>query len=759
MEIKNTNIKKKILLWLSVISLTIYVVWRLLFTIPTKYGPVVLACGILMLLCELISALETILHLSSTTHIYEPELPDIPDEWYPDVDVFIATHNEPYEVLYKTANGCKHMKYPDKSKVHIYFCDDGEREWVKELADKMGIGYQGIKNNKLAKAGNLNFALANTSGELIATFDADMIPTRNFLIKTVPYFFLPKMKKLEDGTWVERTKDEIDPKYKIGFIQTPQSFYNPDLFQYNLYSEDAVPNEQDYFFREINVSRNYTNSPIYAGSNTLISREALELVGGIATGTITEDFETGIHIQEAGYTTYATSGVYAHGLAPDTIDSLIKQRERWGRGCIFSLRRINVWADKKMPFKAKISYFSCELYWWSYFRRLVYVLAPILFMLFNVPVITCEPWEMFVFWLPCYLLSNFAAKRFSSGIRTSRWSDIVDTVLFPYMIIPIFQEAIGIKKTGFHVTEKKRAVNEQSNAILALPHIILAALSVIAIIRSVGQIIQYESIGPVIILYWLVVNLGALLMAIFFMLGRTNHRYTERYYVNIPVKLKLGEDIFADTTDVSEGGFAVMLNQPVDIPVHDFVDVELHTNHYSAAMQAKLVNVYELKDGWKYSFKIVQIDEENEAEYLQMVYDRHPSLPDSINNKTSVFGDIKSNLKKRSKSTVGKTERRTSVRVPLGIDIASNSGDKVRALDYNFRYIVLESENGESFGDELSLYPLGEDDKSIEMKLEYRRSFYNTRQLYYIKNHSQIAFDEKMMAVVNEWLDNNISIG
>ena len=40
----------------------------------------------------------------------------------------------------------------------------------------------------------------------------------------------------------------------------------------------------------INVGRNNANAPIYAGSNTLISREALEAVGGIATGTITEDF-------------------------------------------------------------------------------------------------------------------------------------------------------------------------------------------------------------------------------------------------------------------------------------------------------------------------------------------------------------------------------------------------------------------------------------------------------------------------------------
>ena len=208
---------KKLVVSLSIITLLIYIIWRIGFTLPTEYGIVVLACGILMLISEISATLETVLHLISSMRIEEPELPVIPDEWYPDVDVFIATHNEPLDVLYKTANGCKHMKYPDKNKVHIWFCDDGNRESVKELAEQMGIGYQGLANNKLAKAGNLNNALSKTSGALVATFDADMIPTRNFLLKTVPYFFLPKVKKLENGQWVERSADEIDPDYKIGF--------------------------------------------------------------------------------------------------------------------------------------------------------------------------------------------------------------------------------------------------------------------------------------------------------------------------------------------------------------------------------------------------------------------------------------------------------------------------------------------------------------------------------------------------------------
>ena len=455
--------KKNILLIISFVLMIIYFVWRLFFTFPTKYGTIAMICALILFVCELISAVEAFVHLLSSINPLIPEKPDIPEDWYPDVDVFIATHNESTDVLYKTVNGCKHMKYPDKSKVHIWICDDGYRMEVKELAEKMGVGWQGLEHNTLAKAGNLNNALANTEAPLIVTFDADMIPTRNFLLETVPFFFLPKMKKDSNGKWIQRESSEIDPNYKIGFIQTPQNFYNPDLFQYNLYAEDRVPNEQDYFFREINVTRNRANAPIYAGSNTVISRQALEEVGGIATGTITEDFETGIHIQGRGYTCYAIDTVVAHGLAPDSVDSLIKQRERWGRGCIYSLRKMHIWTNNEMSMASKISYYSCKLYWWTFFRRFIFILCPIIFSIFSIPVMECKPWELLLFWLPAYYLFNKAQVVASGEIRTNRWSNIIDTVMFPYLIIPIFLEAIGIEQHKFVVTRKDRVIEDSND--------------------------------------------------------------------------------------------------------------------------------------------------------------------------------------------------------------------------------------------------------------------------------------------------------
>ena len=206
---KKTKLKVAIFFRITTIVSLIYIIWRIFFTIPTGYGIVSFICGIILVVCEAIGIFEEYEHYVSVAKKLVPTKPELKPEDYPDVDVFIATHNESTDLLYKTVNGCTYMEYPDKSKVHIYICDDANRPEMKALAEQLGVGYFGLENNKDAKAGNLNNAMRLTSSKLIATFDADMIPRRDFLMATVPYFF----------------RDE-----KVGFIQTPQSFYNPDLF-------------------------------------------------------------------------------------------------------------------------------------------------------------------------------------------------------------------------------------------------------------------------------------------------------------------------------------------------------------------------------------------------------------------------------------------------------------------------------------------------------------------------------------------------
>lgn len=681
--------KERFWILLASVSMTIYILWRIFFTVPDHeyYGWMATICGIVLVVSEAVSALEGMEHFARLRKKTVPDMPVVPHERYPHVDILIATHNEEPDLLYKTVNGCKYMEYPDRSKVHIFLCDDGNREEVAALAAKMGVGYFGLAENRDAKAGNLNHALSRTCSPWVVTFDADMIPTHAFLMETIPYTFLPVMKKLDDGTWADREEAELDEKYKIGFIQTPQSFYNPDLFQFNFYSEDRIPNEQDYFFRKINVGRNSTNAVIYAGSNTLLSRQALDEVGGIATDTITEDFETGIKIQARGYSCYAIDKTLAHGLAPTDIDSLIKQRVRWGRGCITSLRHVHLLLNPHLKLNTKLSYIACWMYWWAFFRRFVFIVSPILFVLFHIPSVICTMRELGLICLPAFVLYNHALKETSGRIRNRRWSNTVDTVIFPYLIIPILLESLFIRQKTFHVTKKTRQRGQCHDLQLALPHIMLLFFDVVALVLALFGTIQTRNYGGVIILYWLGVNALHLGMAVFFMAGRKNLRSSDRFCCRVPVEVEyLGKTVCGVTNDISETGMSILLSRPLYLPHGEgTMKLRIWTGRYEAAMRATCIHVEQRQSEWKYGVQITKLEGRDRDEYFQILYDRDHGFAKEISAASSIFDDLILNVYRRTRQV--QRSRRQLPRVALQTRLHTVDGREVYAEDTTFEYM------------------------------------------------------------------------
>lgn len=678
----------KLLGYITIGSLVVYLGWRLGFSLPISYGPLALGLGVLLFVCELISGIEEITNYLGQIRPLPLEKPTIPDEWYPEVDVLVATHDEAVNLLYNTLNACLYLDYPDKSKVRIHLCDDGNRPEMRELALRLGVNYIGMAEPRHAKAGNMNNALAQTSAPLVAFLDADMIPRREFLTEIVPYFYLPKVRKDDQGQWIARTPEEIDPEYKVGFVQTPQNFYNPDLFQYNLYAEERFPNEQIYFFREINTSRNRANAALLCGSNMIISREALAQVGYFSTNNITEDYETGIKIQTAGWTTYALDICLANGLNPPAVSNLIIQRERWGRGCMQTFHNLNPLFNWRIPIARRISYLCAMLYWLSFFCRFVFIIAPILVALFGVFIVECSLGELMVFWLPHYVLHMIAMARLSSKTTTVHWSNTVDTIMFPFLVVPILLDMVGVRLRRFKVTDKNHQSNTNSNRMLVLPHLILFGMSVLGIAFCLLDIIQHRSFYNMIILFWLVVNGKSLLLGIFFMLGRTNDRLSYRFHAALPAEIDCHGFTYKGVTgDVSEGGLSVILDYPACLPDGRPMTVRLSDRQYAAQMRCSLVQVKNTRDGkWQYSLKLEHISEESMSNYRQIIYERDPSLPEEVNETLPVVEDIKVNLDKRLQPPVAFTSRKLP-RIAGSIKGVLPDGSGVSLEDFNYNYV------------------------------------------------------------------------
>lgn len=705
--------RKTIWFILTAIFMTIYLAWRIFFTLPLDDGLPQLIFGLLLIIGEVVTVFTTyeLLYRKIKNDNTTWEKPEIELNDYCDIDVFIATHNESCDLLYKTVNACTYMEYPDKNKVHIYICDDGEREEVETLAKQLDVGYLGVKDNKEAKSGNYNYALENTQSPLIATFDADMIPQHTFLMETVPYFFLPFYKKVE-GKWVKREEDEIDPDYRIGLVQTPQSFYNVDLFQYNLYAENHVPNEQDFFSREVNCMRNSSNAIAYTGSNTVIARQAMVDIGGFPTKTITEDFESSCRIQKEGYKTYATDKVQAAGLSTTTIQGMMKQRTRWARGVIQSIQNTNAIFTSKLPLGANLTYLNAFLYWWSFFSRIIFILAPIMFALFDFRVVDTTFEELLIFWLPGWLFYSLSMRYLSGNLRNQRWSQVIDTILAPYLIIPVFLETFGIHERKFKVTSKKKTKKKENKLLLCFPYLVLIVLSVAALIRFVRGKYGWALVYSSIIIFWIGYNLISLIYAVFFVLGRKVLRNEDRIAAKVDAELKYDQlKITGKTVDFSDSGLAIQLNQTCYIPEDKEIEIELKDRNYVTHLKGNVVHVKENEEGMKVAFKVEPIEEKDKREYFQIIYDRNHSLPVEMDLWSTAYDELVRNVMQRIQKLT--PSRRTTIRYDINKDVIFADGSTGKLIDFNYKYFTVLNLKTDNHSD---IYELQMQDYQIRLK-------------------------------------------
>lgn len=498
---KQKNLFKFIFYTLTILLTFTYIIYRIFFTIPTTLGIIALISSILVLFIEIWESLDFFAYYLNILCVKKtsPKIPNLSNiTQYPDIDVLIATINEHESLLKNTITACKNMSYPDKSKIHIYLCDDGNRANIKKLAENLGVNYLSRITNKNAKAGNYNHALNHITSPFVATFDADMAPTPNFLLTTLPFFFT--------GT------DEI------GFVQLPQSFNNPDIFQLRFKLENKIPFEQDYFYHSIQIAKNATNSAIYCGTNALFSRKALNSCNGFATGTISEDIATGMMIESKGYKCLALNNVEAYGTAVNDLSGFVKQRSRWARGCIQILKKYNILKNKGLSFKQKIEYLSCISYWFFGVRRMVYLLTPLLFSIFGVIIVDCNLTTFISIWLPTYILKRFTLDIFEGNKRSSTWNKIYETILTPVLCKEVLKEFFGFGNTKFEVTPKssQNLKMSKTNKQLLISHLVLLILNILGLIMCLFRIKTSGITVYILSLLWIISNIFYLTISVIF---------------------------------------------------------------------------------------------------------------------------------------------------------------------------------------------------------------------------------------------------
>jgi cellulose synthase (UDP-forming) len=448
---------------LSLVVTAAYLAWRLTGTIDLAWWWV----AIPLFAVEVHNALGLLLYTIALWDVDPVARPVSSSDTGWRVAVLIPTYNEPSEVLLPTIAASVALAPEHET----WVLDDGRRDGIRELAQRLGARYLSRPDNRHAKAGNLNYALERIDADIVAILDADHVPTARFLTATLPYF-------------ADRS---------LAFVQTPQDFYNLQSFEHERRRDGKIFTEEAVFYRVIAPAKTRWSAPFWCGTCALVRVDALRSVGGVATDSVTEDIHTTIRMYRRGWTGAYHNEVLARGLAPDDAQSYLLQRNRWALGAMQVLRRENPLFGPGLSIGQRLAFLTTLFGWFDSWRTLAYMLIPLAVVATGAVPISA-PGTVFVpFFILTLSLQFVALRLLARGHYPPVLSVLFEVLRMPAVLPATLAIVLPRREARFRVTPKGR----QDRA--AAPRVprLLSTLAAASLLGLVWFTVTLLGLGPV----------------------------------------------------------------------------------------------------------------------------------------------------------------------------------------------------------------------------------------------------------------------
>lgn len=597
------NYASLVMMLLSIFTSTRYIYWRVTETVRWDV-PLDATLGLLLLFAELYAWSILILGYTQTAWPLKRQVAKLPQDTsqWPTVDIYIPTYNEPLAVVRATVLAAKAIEWPEH-KLNIYLLDDGGRHDFYSYCQQVGVHYLAREGNTHAKAGNLNAALQQTNGDYIAIFDCDHIPTRGFLQLTMGWFL--------------QSPD-------LAMLQTPHHFFSPDPFERNLAIFRSRPNEGELFYGLIQDGNDMWNATFFCGSCAVIKRQPLLEVGGIAVETVTEDAHTALKMHRKGYQTAYLNIPLAAGLATENLADHIGQRMRWARGMAQIFRLDNPMLGKGLNLAQRLCYSNAMLYFLNGLPRLIFLMAPLAFLLLDSYIVFAPAVMIAAYALPHIIHANLTNSRKQGQFRHSFWAEMYETVLAWYIFKPTTMALINPHKGKFNVTAKGQQVGETFfDWRISTPYLILITLSILGFCFGIYKLftVQNDDLLTVVLnLAWLSYNLIIIGGAVAVAEEAKQQRNAHRVAVDYPVTaFTTGEHAYAATlVDFSAKGLGLMFPGEVPVKVGEVIKVTLARGHQQSTFNCQVLSCRKHLVGTQLIFQ----DWREEQRFIQSTFGR-----------------------------------------------------------------------------------------------------------------------------------------
>src|SRR5271170_4198280 len=200
------------------------------------------------------------------------------------VDIFTtACPGEPTGMIVRTLKAMTAVRFPHTN----YLCDEGNDPYLKRVCDELGIVHVTRDQKKHAKAGNINNALTQATGQIAVVLDPDHEPAPYLLERTLGYF--------------------EDPA--VGFVQSVQAYRN----QKDSFVARAAAEQSYHFYGPYMMGTHGCGTTQAIGANCVFRRAALDSIGGHAPG-LAEDMHTAMRLYSKGWRSIYLPEILTRGL-------------------------------------------------------------------------------------------------------------------------------------------------------------------------------------------------------------------------------------------------------------------------------------------------------------------------------------------------------------------------------------------------------------------------------------------------------------
>ena len=242
-------------------------------------------------------------------------------DYEPMVTVQLAVFNE-MNVVERLMDHVVRMDWP-KDKLEIQVLDDSTDETVKvaqavcEKYRNLGFDVAYIHRDDRTgfKAGALNNGLKIAKGEFVAMFDADFIPTEDFLRQAVPHFADDQIAFVQ-GCWDHLNRD-------FNLLTQVQAILLDGHFVF----EHTARNRSKAFFN-------------FSGTAGMWRVSAIADAGGWQHDTITEDADLSYRAQLKGWRGVYLKDCVVPAELPVEVNAFKSQQHRWAKGNAQVIRKL-----------------------------------------------------------------------------------------------------------------------------------------------------------------------------------------------------------------------------------------------------------------------------------------------------------------------------------------------------------------------------------------------------------------------------------